>query len=57
MSWHRIFGVFLRYFYTATKGIHQLSDLFYWPLVDILIWGLAAFWIKNQSHPKTISFL
>ena len=50
MSWQRILGVFFRYFYVAKKGLHQLSDLFYWPLVDILIWGLTSFWIESQSH-------
>ncbi|MBU6446637.1 MAG: ABC transporter permease [Verrucomicrobia bacterium] len=30
--------------------MHQLADLFYWPLVDILIWGLASFWMQSQSH-------
>lgn len=57
MSWHRIQGVFLRYFFVAKKGIHQLSDLFYWPLVDILIWGLASFWIKNQSHIEDLPLI
>ncbi len=57
MNWFRIYGVFLRYFYVAKKGIHQLSDLFYWPLVDILIWGLASFWIKNQSHIETLPLI
>ncbi len=49
MSWQRILGVFFRYFYVAKKGLHQLSDLFYWPLVDILIWGLTSYWIETQS--------
>ena len=41
-------GVFFRYFYTL-KDIHQLSDLFYWPLVDILLWGLTSIWIQHQN--------
>lgn len=57
MSLHRIYGVFLRYFFVVKKGIHQLSDLFYWPLVDILIWGLTSFWIKNQSHIETLPLI
>lgn len=48
MSLSRIRGVFLRYFYSM-KDFHQLSDLFYWPLVDILLWGLTSIWIKNQN--------
>lgn len=55
MSWKRIIGVFLRYFYVSKKGIHQLSDLFYWPLVDILIWGLTSYWIVKQSHISSLS--
>lgn len=49
MSYSRIRGVFFRYFYTL-KDIHQLSDIFYWPLVDILLWGLTSVWIQNQSN-------
>lgn len=49
MSISRIFGVFFRYFYTL-KDFHQLSDLFYWPLVDILLWGLTSIWIQQQHE-------
>ncbi len=57
MSWMRILGVFYRYFYVARKGLHQLSDLFYWPLVDILIWGLTSFWIQTQSHVDNLPLI
>lgn len=50
MSFSRIRGVFFRYFYNLIKGPQQLSDLFYWPLVDILLWGLTTTWIQSQ-HP------
>lgn len=29
------------------KGPQQLSDLFYWPLIDILLWGLTSIWIAS----------
>lgn len=54
MNSSRVFGVFMRYFYVAKKGIHQLSDLFYWPLVDILLWGLSSFWIQQESHVASL---
>jgi ABC-2 type transport system permease protein len=50
MNLSRVLGVFLRYFYVAKKGPQQLSDLFYWPFVDILLWGLTSSWIQRQSH-------
>jgi ABC-2 type transport system permease protein len=49
MSLSRVKGVFLRYFYNAIKGLHHLSDLFYWPLVDILLWGLTSLWIQRSN--------
>jgi ABC-2 type transport system permease protein len=32
------------------KGLLSLTDLFYWPLVDILLWGLASIWIQSQDN-------
>ena len=48
MSIKRIQGVFFRYFYTL-KDLSQLADVFYWPLVDILLWGLTSLWIQKQA--------
>lgn len=49
MNLSRIKGVYLRYYYNMMKGPIQLSDLFYWPLIDILLWGLTSIWIGTQS--------
>jgi ABC-2 type transport system permease protein len=48
MSPKRAIGVFYRYFFVLLKGPQQLSDLFYWPLIDILLWGLTSIWIQTQ---------
>jgi ABC-2 type transport system permease protein len=56
MNRSRIRGVFLRYFYTL-KGINQLCDLFYWPLVDILLWGLTSIWIQTQSSVANLPLI
>ena len=48
-SLRRIGAVFLRYFYTIA-GLHQISDLFFWPLVDIFLWGLTTIWLQQQQH-------
>lgn len=49
MSLKRILGIFYRYYYILLKGPHQLSDLFYWPFIDILLWGLTSVWIQSQQ--------
>jgi len=57
MNLSRVLGVFFRYFYVARKGLHQLSDLFYWPFVDILLWGLTSVWIQSQSPAHNLPLL
>lgn len=51
MSWKRISGVFLRYFYIFAK-IETLSDLIFWPALEIVLWGVTSVWI--QRHEKEI---
>lgn len=46
MSLSRIWATFLRYFYFFAK-LDQLYDLFYWPAVDIILWGMTSLWIQT----------
>ncbi|MBI3508188.1 MAG: ABC transporter permease [Chlamydiia bacterium] len=45
-----MFAVFLRYFFVLKKGLHQLCDLFYWPAVDILLWGLTSVYVQDLNN-------
>lgn len=49
IHWRRVQGIFFRYWYAILKGPQQLSDLLYWPLMDILLWGLTSKWIA-ETH-------
>ena len=53
----RIRAVFLRYIYEF-PGLDMISELFFWPIIDILLWGLTIVWIQRQEHdpqlPKLI---
>lgn len=48
MSWIRIWAVFLRYSYSFFK-IDNLCDLFYWPALDIFLWGMTSIWIQQTQ--------
>ncbi len=48
MSWHRIWAVYLRYFYFFAKMDH-LADLFFWPALDIFLWGMTSVWIQRYD--------
>lgn len=42
MKWHRIWGVTLRYLYYFRHSIDRMSDAFYWPTVDLVLFGLTS---------------
>ncbi len=48
MSWQRIFAVFTRYLYPI-KRLDPLSDLIFWPFIDILLWGLTSNWLQTEN--------
>jgi len=57
MNANRIKAVFFRYYYAFKKGPHQITDLFYFPLVDILLWGLTSVWIQSQQEVPNLPLI
>ena len=57
MSFTRIWAIFLRYFYYFLK-LDSISEIFYWPTVDILLWGMTSIWIqKTQPNIPAIALV
>ncbi|NGX48172.1 MAG: hypothetical protein K1000chlam3_01562 [Chlamydiae bacterium] len=46
MSIKRIWAVFLRYFYYFAK-FENLAEVFFWPTIDIFLWGMTSIWIQS----------
>lgn len=49
MSIRRIYAMNKRYFFTLIHSGDRLSDLFYWPIIDILIWGITGLYFASLS--------
>ncbi len=47
MKIHKIYGVFLRYVYLQKHSFDRLSDAFYWPTIDLVVWGLTSAYLKS----------
>jgi ABC-2 type transport system permease protein len=54
MSWGRIWAASLRYLYLFTK-LDSICELFYWPALDIFIWGITSVWIQQQDHVPNLA--
>lgn len=47
MKIHRIYGIILRYLYLFRRSLDRLSDAFYWPTIDLFIWGLTSVYFRS----------
>ncbi len=47
MKIHRIYGLILRYIYHFRKSWDRLSDAFYWPAIDLFVWGITSTYISK----------
>lgn len=57
MKLHRINALLLKYYYISKNSLDRVFDLFYWPLIDILIWGFTTAYIKEVSDLNLLSVL
>ena len=48
MKLYRIWGLTLRYLFLFKHSLDRMSDAFFWPTVDIVLWGMtSSFFAKN----------
>lgn len=56
MQFTRIMALVQRSMKLTYRGIDPLIDIFYWPLLDIVVWGFAGTWVSLTAH-KSVSFI
>ncbi len=47
MKLHRIYGIVLRYLFLFRRSFDRLSDAFYWPTIDLLVWGITSAYLRS----------
>lgn len=59
MRFHRIIALFIRHIYLYKRSLPRLMEVFYWPLLDLLVWGFITVYLSQfrQSLPGFITFL
>lgn len=48
MKLNRIFAVILRYLFFFRKSLDRLVDAFYWPALDLLLWGITSLYFTKN---------
>ncbi len=49
ISIRRIYAVMLRNFYADKRSVMRLVDLFYYPVIDITLWGITTKWLQQEQ--------
>src|SRR3989344_9288089 len=50
ISGRRVWGMVLRHLYNFRHNLDRLTDAFYWPALDIVIWGLTISALEKQGQ-------
>lgn len=53
MNLQRVWAVVLRHLYHFRRNIDRLSDCIYWPVMDLLVWGLSTLWLQNSAAQQS----
>lgn len=52
MSWHRIQALILRYTYLYARSVPRVTEIFFWPLMDLLVWGYVTLYLQRLAPPS-----
>ncbi len=47
MKWIRIKALLFRYTYLYPRSLPRLLDLFFWPVLDLLVWGFLSVYLEK----------
>jgi ABC-2 type transport system permease protein len=53
----RVYGLLLRYLYLYRRSVARSMELFFWPVMDLLVWGFLSRYLSEVAAPAAVSFL
>lgn len=58
MRYYRITALFFRHIYLYRRSLPRLMEVFYWPLLDLLVWGFITVYLVQfkQNLPGFVTF-
>jgi len=54
MKFHRIIAIILRFLFHFRHSLDKILDNFYWPAVDLVLWGLTGFYFTSLAPNASI---
>lgn len=59
MKIHRIMALVIRHLYLYKRSIPRLMEVFYWPFLDLVVWGFITIYLSKfkETLPSFVAFL
>ena len=59
MNLRHIRALVLRYTFLYTRSVPRVAEMFFWPVMDLLVWGFLTVYLRRLEHqvPAAITFL
>lgn len=55
--WGRIAALLLRYLYLYRRSLARAMEVFFWPVMDLLVWGFVTVYFQKLAAPRALLFL
>lgn len=57
MKFHRVRALFLRHMYLYRRSLPRLMEIFYWPFLDLLVWGFVSLYLARMGGEGLPNFV
>jgi len=55
--WNRVGALLLRHFYLYRRSLARAMEIFFWPVMELLLWGFLTVYLRRLEVPVTVLFL
>lgn len=52
----RVSGLLLRYLYLYRRSPVRAGEVFFWPVMNLLLWGFVSAYLKRLALPESVAF-
>src|SRR3989344_2545921 len=57
MKLHRINAVLIRHMYIMQRSFPRIMDLFFWPVLELLVWGFLSAYLQKINLGGTVNIV
>jgi ABC-2 type transport system permease protein len=55
--WLRVSALLLRHLYLYRRSYIRAGEIFFWPVMNLVLWGFVTAYLQRVALPETVSFL